>query len=120
MAIEGIRFLAKIYINFTHIKETQLVKQITDFLNYRGHLVQRTNSGALRFRDSSGRNNFIKLAHAGTADITGCSKDGRFIAIECKIGKNKPTDLQNAYLEEIKKRGGIARVAYSLDDVVDL
>ncbi len=74
----------------------------------------------MRFKDSSGRSNFIKLAHAGTADITGCSPSGKFIAIECKIGKNKPTDLQNAYLEEIRKRGGIAIVAYSLDDVMSL
>lgn len=102
------------------MKETQLVKQIIDYLNYRGHFVQRTNSGSLRFHDANGRSNFIKLAHAGTADITGCSRNGKFLAIECKIGKNKTTDLQNAYLEEIRKRGGIAVVAYSLDDVYDL
>ena len=102
------------------MKETYLVRQITDFLNYRGYFVQRTNSGSVRFKDSSGRSNFIKLAHAGTADITGCSPSGQFIAIECKIGKNKPTALQEAYLEEIRKRGGIAIVAYSLDDVINL
>jgi hypothetical protein len=102
------------------LKETQLVSQIIDFLNYRGHFVQRTNSGAVRFTDANSRRHFIKLAHAGTADITGCSKDGRFIAIECKIKPNKTTPLQEAYLEEIKKRGGIAVVAYTLDDVADL
>ncbi len=102
------------------MKETHLVKQIIDYLNYRGHFVQRTNSGSLRFRDAAGRNNFVKLAHAGTSDITGCSRHGRFLAIECKIGKNKPTALQEAYLEEIRKRGGIAIVAYSLDDVTNL
>lgn len=59
----------------------------------------------------------MKLARAGTADITGCSKDGRFIAIECKIKPNKPTELQEAYLAEIRKRGGIALVAYDLNDV---
>ncbi len=102
------------------MKETYLVRQITDYLNLRGYFVQRTNSGSVRFKDSSGRSNFIKLAHAGTADITGCSPSGKFIAIECKIGKNKPTDLQEAYLEEIRRRGGITLVAYSLDDVIDL
>lgn len=102
------------------MKEQVLVKQIVDFLNYRGHFVQRINSGAIRINNPNGNNRFIKLAHAGTADITGCSKDGRFLAVECKIGKNKPTDLQNAYLEEVKKRGGIAIVAYSLDDVTNL
>ncbi|HEX8196380.1 MAG TPA: hypothetical protein VF571_09345 [Pyrinomonadaceae bacterium] len=82
--------------------------------------MQRTNSGSVRFKDAAGRSNFIKLAYAGTSDITGISPTGRFIAIECKVGKNKPTELQEAYLEEIKKRGGIARVAYSLEDVSDL
>jgi hypothetical protein len=40
--------------------------------------------------------------------------------VECKIGKNKPTELQEAYLEEIKKRGGVAIVAYSLEDVANI
>lgn len=102
------------------MKETHLVNQIIDYLNYRGHFVQRTNSGALPITAPSGRTRFIRLAGAGTSDITGCSKDGKFLAIEAKIKPNKPTELQEAYLEEIRKRGGIARVAYSLDDVMDL
>jgi hypothetical protein len=102
------------------LKETYLVRQIIDYLNFRGHFVQRTNSGAVRFKDASSRNHFIKLAHAGTADITGCSREGRFIAIECKIKPNKTTPLQEAYLEEIRKRGGIAVVAYDLTDVEEI
>lgn len=39
------------------------------------------------------------------------------IAIECKIKPNKPSLLQEAYLEEVRKRGGIAIVAYDLNDV---
>jgi hypothetical protein len=101
------------------LKETQLVRQIIDYLNYKGHLVDRTQSGMIR-GNYKGKGWAVKLSRPGTADITGCSKDGKFIAVECKIGKNKPTELQYAYLEEIKKRGGIVRVAYSLDDVTDL
>ena len=70
--------------------------------------------------DYKGKGWAVKLSRPGTADITGCSKDGRFLAIECKIAPNKPTDLQEAYLEEVRKRGGIALVAYSLDDVTNL
>lgn len=62
----------------------------------------------------------IRLAHPGTADITGCSKDGRFIAVECKIKPNKPTELQEAYLEEIRRRGGIGIVAYDINDVEEI
>lgn len=100
------------------MKETQLVKQIKEYLNYRGHLVDRTNSGVMR-AEYKGRVNVVRLAKAGTADITGCSKDGRFLAVECKIKPNKPTELQEKYLEEIRKRGGIALVAYSLDDIIN-
>jgi hypothetical protein len=99
------------------MKETILVGQVIDYLNYRGHFVQRTNSGMMR-AEYKGRTRLIKLAQSGTSDITGCSKDGRFIAIECKIKPNKPTELQEAYLNEIRKRGGIALVAYDLEDVI--
>lgn len=99
------------------MKEMLLVRQIIDYLNYRGHFVQRTNSGSVQ-AEHNGRKRFIKMAQAGTADITGCSKDGRFLAIECKIRPNKPTELQERYLNEIRERGGIALVAYDLDDVL--
>lgn len=100
------------------MKETALVHQIVQYLNLRGHLVQRTNSGKVT-AESGGRRRFIQLAKAGTSDITGCSKDGRFLAVECKIKPNKPTELQEKYLEEIRRRGGIALVAYCLDDIIN-
>lgn len=103
------------------MKETQLVRQVKEYLNYRGHLVDRTNSGVMR-AEYKGRVNVVRLAKAGTADITGCSKKemgGKFLAIECKIKPNKPTQLQEDYLNEIRKRGGIALVAYSLEDVIN-
>jgi len=53
----------------------------------------------------------------GIPDIIGCTKSGRLFAIEVKFGSNKPTPLQNYNLEEIRKRGGIAILAYSLEDV---
>ena len=44
-----------------------------------------------------------------TVDILACYK-GRFIAIECKAGKNKPTLLQVRELEAIRSRDGVAVV----------
>lgn len=43
----------------------------------------------------------------GVPDILVCYK-GRFIAIECKFGKNKVTALQQVQLEQIAKQDGIA------------
>ena len=53
---------------------------------------------------------------AGIPDIIVCYK-GRFIAFEAKVGRNKPTKLQAATIEAIKKAGGTAAVVYSVDDV---
>lgn len=57
-----------------------------------------------------------KYGTAGIPDIIICHR-GRFIALEAKVGKNKPTRLQAATIEQIQKAGGTAEVVYSLDDV---
>lgn len=44
---------------------------------------------------------------SGVPDIVGCL-DGKFFAIECKAGKNKPTALQEKNLEYIRNAGGVA------------
>jgi len=46
---------------------------------------------------------------SGVPDII-CCYQGRFIGIECKAGKNKPTKLQELNLERIEATGGIAMV----------
>ncbi len=46
---------------------------------------------------------------AGVPDVIACC-NGHFIGIECKAGKNVPTELQWANLKEIKKCGGVSLV----------
>ena len=48
-------------------------------------------------------------ANNGTPDILACL-NGRFIGIEVKAGKNKPTDLQTLNLKRIDEAGGLALV----------
>lgn len=47
---------------------------------------------------------------SGVPDII-CCANGRFLAIECKAGTNKPTALQVREIETIRTAGGIAVVA---------
>ncbi|HEY7822957.1 MAG TPA: VRR-NUC domain-containing protein [Acidimicrobiia bacterium] len=56
---------------------------------------------------------------SGVPDIIACYK-GRFIGIECKAGKNKPTELQKRNLNAIADSGGIALVIAedNLNDLV--
>ena len=103
------------------ITETQLVKQIIQYLNYSGHFVWRSNTGSVTssYKDKAGRtkSRFIRFGFKGVSDIIGISKNGTMIAIEAKVGYNKPTQFQKDFLESVKDRGGIAIVAYCLEDV---
>jgi len=58
----------------------------------------------------------ITASKAGVPDIVMCY-EGRFYGIEVKIGNNKPSGLQIANLKKIEECGGIAILAYSLNDV---
>lgn len=49
------------------------------------------------------------FGNSGIPDIVGCI-NGRFFAIECKSGNNKPTRLQISQMEEIVRCGGVALV----------
>jgi len=57
----------------------------------------------------------------GVPDIICCYK-GRFIAIECKAGKNKPTALQERELKLIHEAGGYSLLINeeNIDDVRNL
>lgn len=46
---------------------------------------------------------------SGVPDIVSCVR-GRFVAIECKAGNNKPTALQERELDNIRRARGIAVV----------
>lgn len=56
---------------------------------------------------------------AGIPDIIVCYK-GKFVAFEAKVGRNKPTKLQSATIEQIQNAGGYAMVVRSVADAQTL
>lgn len=50
------------------------------------------------------------FGRSGVPDIIACV-NGRFLGIECKAGKNKPTALQVREIEAIRRANGVAVVA---------
>ena len=54
----------------------------------------------------------------GISDIIGIYR-GRFLAIEVKRPGNKLSDKQAQFLRSVSASGGIAMVAYSVDDVIN-
>jgi len=58
------------------------------------------------------------FGRSGVPDIIVCHA-GRFIGIECKAGKNKPTPLQEKNLQDIEVAGGIAMIVNE-DNIADV
>jgi hypothetical protein len=81
-----------------------------EILNLAGWHVFRINAGY------SGRWN-VRQAPDGTPDIIGCDRDGRYVGLEIKVGRDQLRESQKEELERIAKRGGIARVITCKEDV---
>lgn len=97
------------------MSEQDLVNTIIQLIQIKGGVATRINSGMQVIYDQ-GSKRVIRGAPAGTSDIIACYR-GRYIAIECKVGKNKSTDLQELFLEKVSEAGGMAIVAYTIDFV---
>ena len=73
----------------------------------------RINAGAIKTEKGA----LVRMAPAGTSDIIGMLRDGRFLAVEIKAGKNKPTQLQQEFMDQVNEDGGLAFCAWAVDDV---
>lgn len=83
-------------------EETKLQKKVQDYLESLGAYCFKVHGSA-----------YMK---AGIPDIICCYK-GYFIGIECKVGKNKMSSLQEQHMGKIVIAGGIHILAYKLEDV---
>lgn len=82
--------------------ETKIQKQVQSYLKSIGAYCFKVH-GSIYMR-------------AGIPDINCCYK-GLYIAIETKDYGNTASELQLAHIRQITKAGGIAFVAYSVEDV---
>ena len=99
------------------MSESRLVTTILEYLAWLRVTAWRMNSGTIVIDNPGTKRRVVRGAPAGTADIVGIAPGGRFLAIECKIGRNKPTEAQSEFLRMVEEAGGIAILAYSVDDV---
>lgn len=56
----------------------------------------------------------------GSSDLIGWTASGRFLAIEVKRPGKNPTKEQRNFLDAVTKAGGIAGVARSVEDAVEI
>jgi hypothetical protein len=88
-----------------------LNKAIVELGNLRGGYLWRQNTGVRM----GGGGRPITFGHKGSGDVIGCYK-GFFVSIETKVGKDKASEDQIAFAQQITERGGFAIFASSLED----
>ena len=99
--------------------ETNLVKTCLAYLHARGVTCWRANTGAARLPGKGGKPQLVRFGPPGQSDILGwLAPDGRVLAVECKIGKNVPSEDQLEFLRRCNEDGGLGIVAYCLDDMI--
>jgi hypothetical protein len=76
-------------------------------------VAQLKEMGAVHFFPATGG-----YGTSGVSDIVACY-EGLYIAIECKAGKNKLSELQKMFLERVAAAGGLA-LMINEENVMDL
>jgi len=99
------------------MKEMDIMRLIMVALSEHGCIVWRNNCGVLK--NAAGIPIKFGLC-VGSSDIIGVAPCGRFLAVEVKTDKGKPTPDQIRFIEAIKRKGGIAGIARSPENAVAL
>lgn len=90
-------------VNEVKMKESDLIRKISEYL--------KTVQNLFFWKEHGGM-----YGTAGIPDLIVCYR-GRFIAFECKVGKNTPTVLQAQTIRQIIAAGGYALVVRSVEEV---
>jgi hypothetical protein len=115
------------YIPKTMYKDSTangLTRAICDYINYNGYQAERINTMGTAREKKTTAGKVIGVtwtkgtSTAGSADISATIK-GRSVKIEVKIGKDRQSEAQKRYQENIEKAGGIYYIARNFDDFVN-
>jgi len=117
--------------SYTDKTANGLTKAIKDFINFSGYQAERISSMGRMIdkrktvTDVLGRNiqvgsmQYIKgTSTNGTADISATIK-GRSVKIEVKIGKDKQSEEQKQYEQDVIKAGGLYFIARDFDSFIE-
>ena len=99
-------------------RETDLKMAVVDYLLILGFMAWVHNVGAFKLQNAQGRDRFVRFGKKGQSDVF-CilPPHGRILVVETKSIGKKATPDQIDFMADVERRGGIAILAYSLDDV---
>ena len=95
--------------------ESAILKDCLHWLQANSIYCWRNNTGAL----PTGNGGFIRYGHAGSGDITGWTKSGRRLEVECKTADGRQSPAQVAFQAACEKDGVLyilARGAIDLEN----
>lgn len=97
-------------------RTNSLTQAIIRCANYSGWKCWRNNNGAVySVKQKTFRKNPTTLL--GISDLIGFRRrDGKFIAVEIKTGKDKLSSHQINFLADVRAAGGIAIVAHTYEE----
>ena len=78
---------------------------------WQGTVIERTPQRLVLARPYA-----IRLAAPGVSDLIGWTEGGRFVAVEVKGPRGRVTAEQAAFLDLVRRSGGLAGVARSVED----
>lgn len=97
--------------------EANIQNEILIALSEAGCIVWRQNTGA--YKDKTGRVIRYGLC-VGSSDIIGITPSGKFLAVEVKSAKGRTSKAQDNFLATVRRSGGRAGVARSVDDAMKI
>ena len=78
---------------------------------WQGTVIERTPQRLVLARPYA-----IRLAAPGVSDLIGWTEGGRFVAVEVKGPRGRVTDEQKAFIDLVRRSGGLAGVARSVEE----
>lgn len=99
--------------------EKDIQDSILEYLAVKGAMAWRNNTGVGKFKNKNGGERFVRFNVKGASDIFAI-KNGHFYAIEVKKPGGVVSDDQVTFLGNVRRAGGTALVAYSLQDVENI
>lgn len=99
-----------------------LTKAIVDFLNLSGHFATRINNTGTWVREKAHKDGGYfrpSTQVKGIADINS-TINGRTVAIEIKVGKDRQSDAQKQYQDRIERSGGTYWIVKDFDQFYEI
>ena len=100
-------------------RHTLLCRAVRQLLTSWGCVVIPVKNGPTPYTRRDGSTGYRRGAiRVGAADLVACMPSGRFLTVEVKTGRGKPSKPQQRFLADVAQAGGLAMVVY--DSVAEL